>query len=77
MCLAVPLRIERLVGASRALAGESGIELEVDVSLVPGVQPGQYVIVHAGFAIQIVEEDDAEERLELFRGIAEAAREAT
>lgn len=75
MCLAVPLRIERLLISSRAVAERDGIELEIDVSLVPGVQPGAYVIVHAGFAIQVVDEEDATERLELFREIAEAAGE--
>lgn len=73
MCVAVPLRIERLLGASRAVAASSGIEIEIDVSLLGDVQPGAYVIVHAGFAIQVVEDDDAAERLELFREIAEAA----
>ena len=73
MCVAVPLRIERLLGTSRAVAASSGIEIEIDVSLLGDVQPGAYVIVHAGFAIQVVEDDDAAERLELFREIAEAA----
>jgi hydrogenase expression/formation protein HypC len=77
VCLAVPLKVERFVGASRAVAGETGseIEIEIDVSMVPGVKLGDYVIVHAGFAIQIVEAEDAEERVELFRQIAEAANE--
>ena len=73
MCLAVPLKIERLTGPSRAHAGRDGVQMDIDVSLVPGVRPGQYVIVHAGFAIQIVEDEDAEERLELFRAIADAS----
>jgi hydrogenase expression/formation protein HypC len=75
VCLAVPLRIDRLLGSSRAVAERDGIELEIDVSLVRDAQPGAYVIVHAGFAIQVVEEEDAAERLELFREIAEAAGE--
>lgn len=73
MCLAVPLRVARIIDLTRAVAGEEGSQIELDISLVPGVEVGDYVIVHAGFAMQIIEQDDAAERLDLFRQIAEAA----
>ena len=75
MCLAVPLVIVRLLDSERALARQGETELEVDVSLVPGIAPGDYVIVHAGFAIQRLELDDAEERIELLRELSDPAPE--
>ena len=71
MCLAIPLRIERFVDPTHAVVGEPGAEVRVDVSLVPGAKVGAYVIVHAGFAIQVVDDQEAAEQLELFREIAE------
>jgi len=67
VCLAVPLIVVKLIDAERALARRDETEMEIDISLVPGVSPGDYVIVHAGFAIQTLEPEDAEERIELLR----------
>ena len=75
MCLAVPLVIVKLLDSERALARQGETELEVDVSLVPGIAPGDYAIVHAGFAIQRLELDDAEERIELLRELTDPAPE--
>ncbi len=49
---------------------------EVDVSLVD-VKVGQYVLVHTGFAIQVMEEQYAQETLKLWREILEAEGPAT
>ena len=65
MCLAVPLEIKRLLPAPRAVAAQGETELEIDLSLVPDAQPGDWVIVHAGFAIQILSTEDARETLDL------------
>ncbi len=62
------MRIVRLSGGSRAIALQNESEIEVDVSLLDEPQPGQYVIVHAGYALETVESDDAEERIELLGG---------
>lgn len=45
-----------------------GNRRRVDVTLVEGVQAGQYVLVHAGIAIQVLDEEEARETLELIRG---------
>jgi hydrogenase expression/formation protein HypC len=64
-----------MTGARNAVARQGETEIEIDISLVPLAKPGDYVIVHAGFAIQILQEDDAEERLELLGQIADAGSE--
>lgn len=75
MCLAVPMEVVSLSAAGTARVRQEGVELEVDVSLVEGLKPGDYVIVHAGFAIEILDLEEAGQRLELFRRLAEAGRE--
>ena len=60
MCLAVPakvLEIENAVGKVEL----SGVSREVSMMLLPEAKAGDYVLVHAGFAMQIVDEKDAEE----------------
>ncbi len=71
MCLAVPLKILRLQEAGKAIVAQGSAELEVDVSLIENPQPGDHVIVHAGYAIEILSLQEAGERLELFRQMAE------
>lgn len=58
MCLAIPARITR-IKENIAEVKSFGVKKEIDVSLVPDAKVGNYVIVHAGFAIQIIDEEDA------------------
>jgi hydrogenase expression/formation protein HypC len=58
MCLAIPARINR-INKNIAEVESFGVKKEVDVTLVPDAKVGNYVIVHAGFAIQIIDEEDA------------------
>ncbi len=44
-----------------------GVRREASLMMVDGVAPGDYVIIHAGFAIQKLDEEDAEETLRVFR----------
>ena len=74
MCLAVPGRIIELDGAT-ARVDFGGITREANVSLVPEAAVDSYVLVHAGFAIQVLNEAEAEETLSLFRQLAEALDE--
>ena len=62
MCLAVPMRLERVEGAL-GLARSAGLELDVALDLVPEALEGDYVIVHAGYAIQSLSEEEAKETL--------------
>lgn len=48
----------------------SGVRRTTDLSLVAPVEPGQYVIVHAGFAIAVTDEEEARKSIELFEEMA-------
>ncbi|MGC9308537.1 MAG: HypC/HybG/HupF family hydrogenase formation chaperone [Thermoplasmatota archaeon] len=71
MCLAVPGKICAIDGVTATVDYGQGTTRQADVSLVDA-QVGDYVIVHAGFAIQILDEQEAEETLQLFREMLEA-----
>ena len=70
MCLAVPMKIVELLPGGAGVGDLDGARHEVDLSLVPQTQPGQYVIVHAGFAIEVLDEREADARLALFAELA-------
>ncbi len=65
MCLAIPMKVIAIEN-DRATCVIGGVEREVRLSLLPEVGIGEYVIVHAGFAIQILNEKEAQETLQLF-----------
>lgn len=72
MCLAIPGRVVKIHG-SRGIVDFGGLNREVDLSLVePKV--GDYVIVHAGYAIEILDHKAAEETLRLWEEILEFER---
>ena len=71
MCLAVPLQIEILVDDANAQVRQGSSLLDVDISLLESAKIGDYVIVHAGFAIETLDLEEAEERLDLFRQLEE------
>ncbi len=71
MCLAVPGKILEIDGDT-ARVDFGGITREANVILVPEAAVDSYVLVHAGFAIQVLNEAEAEETLSLFRELAEA-----
>jgi hydrogenase expression/formation protein HypC len=64
MCLAVPGKILSIDGVA-GVVNMSGVEVNVGLQLVPEAKVGDYVLLHAGFAIQIIEEDEALETAEL------------
>ncbi|HSV42211.1 MAG TPA: HypC/HybG/HupF family hydrogenase formation chaperone [Methanomassiliicoccales archaeon] len=64
MCLAVPGKIMSIDG-NNALIDFGGVTREANVSMVE-VKAGDYVIIHAGFAIQVVDEDEAKETIQLW-----------
>jgi len=69
MCLAIPMRITATDGAAATIEAE-GLVQTTSLMLVPDARVGDYVLVHAGFAIAVLESDDAAERLALFDEIA-------
>jgi hydrogenase expression/formation protein HypC len=72
MCLAIPARIVQLDG-QKAVVEIGGVTRDASVMLLEDVAPGDWVIVHAGFAIERLDPDEAERTLALFREMAAAA----
>jgi len=71
MCLAIPSRIVEIEDL-RAVVDVYGARREINLMLMPeDVGIGDYVLVHAGFAIQKVERDSAKEALKVISGIIE------
>lgn len=66
MCLAVPAKIVSLGNNDKALVDLGGVQKEISVKLLDNVTEGDYVLVHAGFALSKMDETEAEETLELF-----------
>ena len=69
MCLAVPGEIIRIIDNNRVLIAFGGVEMEVRSDLVEGVEVGMYVIVHAGYIINVMDEREGLETLELLGNI--------
>jgi len=65
MCLAIPARVLKRKGSIAKVDFGDGTAREVNVSLVD-VDVGEYVIVHAGFAIQVLDKKSAEETIQLW-----------
>ncbi len=73
MCLAIPMKVLEIKGDGMARAEAMGAERDVALDLTPDVAVGDYVLVHAGFAIEVVDEASAAETLELIRLMADMA----
>lgn len=65
MCLAVPALITRIEG-TRGTIDLDGVRREISLLLCPEAVVGQYALVHAGFAITVVDEDEAQKSLAVF-----------
>ena len=72
MCLAIPARIVELDGM-KAVVEIGGVTREASVMLLEDAVVGDWVIVHAGFAIERLHPEEAEQTLALFREMADAA----
>lgn len=72
MCLALPARIVALEDGEQATVDLGGVRKVVSVQLTPGVVVGDFVIVHVGHAIGVLDADEAERTLALFAELAQA-----
>jgi len=70
MCLAIPALIKSIEG-KEAEAEIGGITRRISLWLTPEAKVGDYVLLHAGYAINIFDQEEAEETLRLLREIAE------
>ena len=74
MCLSIPGRIVKIRQEGSLLMGSvdfGGVTKEICLDYVPEARVGQYVLVHVGFAISLLDEEEAMARLEMFREMAE------
>ncbi|MEU5893658.1 HypC/HybG/HupF family hydrogenase formation chaperone [Streptomyces sp. NPDC047461] len=74
MCLGIPGRIVEIhddAGLRMATADFGGVRREVCLSCTPEAKVGSYVIVHVGFAISQVDEEEAQRTLEVLRSMAD------
>jgi len=65
MCLAIPAKIIEIKD-SMATVDIAGNTREVGIVLTPEARPGDFVLIHAGFSIQLIDEKEAQETLALF-----------
>jgi len=74
MCLAVPGKILSITGEDVLRSGTvsfGGIQKQVSLAYVPEAKTGDYVIVHVGFAISIVDENEAQQTFEYLKQMGE------
>ncbi|MGC8603622.1 MAG: HypC/HybG/HupF family hydrogenase formation chaperone [Desulfomonilaceae bacterium] len=72
MCLAVPMKLVEITGDGVGKVDAGGVKAQVSLAMAPDARTGDYLIVHAGFAIEVLDHEEAMIRLDLFRELAEA-----
>lgn len=75
MCLAVPGKITELHDSAQATIDMMGVTRDISLRLTPEAQVGDYVLVHAGFSIQVIDAEEAAATIELFQEIDELAED--
>lgn len=75
MCLAIPAKITQVEDGGLATVDILGVTRKISIDLTPQAKEGDYVLVHAGFAIEVVDAAYAQETIELIRQFPELAGE--
>jgi hydrogenase expression/formation protein HypC len=71
MCLAVPALVMERLDGEEALIDAGGVRKRISLALVPDASPGDYVIVHVGYAISLLDPQEAERTLALFAQVGQ------
>lgn len=71
MCLAVPMRISEIADKNIAVVESDGAKARISTALIANPQVGDFVIIHAGYAIERIDQQEADKRIELFKELAE------
>jgi hydrogenase expression/formation protein HypC len=71
MCLAIPVQVTELLDGDMARVSLDGVQKVISLALVEDVTPGDYVILHVGYALNRIDPEEAEKTLAL---LAEAGR---
>ncbi|ARB93725.1 HypC/HybG/HupF family hydrogenase formation chaperone [Legionella longbeachae] len=66
MCLAIPAQITQILDDSRAIVSIGGISKEISTALLETFTLGDYVIIHVGYALTRLDEEEAHKTLNLF-----------
>ena len=74
MCLAVPMKLVEISGPGVGKVDAGGVKTDVSLAMAPHATVGDYLIIHAGFAIEVLDQEEAMIRLDLFRELAEVTR---
>ena len=69
MCLAIPAQVSEIGEDNLATVDIMGVTRQVSLDLTPAAKVGDYVLVHAGCAIEVMEQDKAQELIDLFAEI--------
>ena len=69
MCLAIPMKVIELIPPDKAIVEAGTVSLEVSLQFVGDVIIGKYVLVHAGFALEVLDTTAAEETLQMLEEI--------
>ena len=72
MCLAIPMKLIEITGEGTGKVDAGGVNADVSLTMLPHAQVGDFLIVHAGFGIEVLDPDEAQTRLDLFRELAAA-----
>ena len=75
MCLAIPAKITEKHDGALAIVDILGTTREISIDLTPTAEIGDFVLVHAGFAIEVVDEQFAQETIDLIREFPDLAAE--
>jgi len=70
MCLAIPALVLSIQG-EKAVADINGVKREISLQLTPEVKVGDYVLLHTGFAISVIDEIEAQQSLDMLRQVLE------
>ncbi len=72
MCIAFPMKIKELLADNCGIVESGGVERKVNLRLLGNCELGDYVLIHAGYAIEKLSEESAQENLRIMRELQEA-----
>lgn len=75
MCLAVPMKLVEVNEHGVGKVDAGGVTSDVSLMMLPQAQVGDYIIIHAGFGIEVLDPEEARIRLDLFHELAEAVKD--
>jgi hydrogenase expression/formation protein HypC len=68
MCLGIPMKIIKIEG-DKAIVKTDGLKREANISLIKNPKVGEYIMIHAGFAIEKIKESEAKKTLKALKSI--------